>query len=130
MNSNRVVLDASAILAVIHQEPGWEKLPQTLLDTAAVSTINLAEVQSKLVIHGWNPDDAWEDATGVAQQVLSFTPEHAKLAGSLTAQTRSSGLSLGDRSCLALALELNAPVYTTDRSWKSLRLAIPIHVIR
>lgn len=130
MNWNRVVLDASAILAVIHQEPGWEKLPQALLDTAAVSTVNLAEVQSKLVIHGWNPNDAWEDATGVARQVFPFTPEHAKNAGSLIAQTRSSGLSLGDRSCLALALELNAPVYTTDRSWKSLRLPISIHVIR
>ncbi len=130
MNSNRVVLDASAVLAVIHQEPGWEKLPQTLLDTAAVSTINLAEVQNKLVIHGWNPDDAWEDATGVAHQVFPFTAEHARNAGSLITQTRSYGLSLADRSCLALALALNAPVYTTDRSWKNLKLTIPIHVIR
>lgn len=130
MNSNRVVLDASVILAVIHQEPGWEKLPRALLETAAVSTVNLTEVQSKLVFYGWNPDDAWEDATGVAGQVFAFSSEQAKNAGSLIAQTRASGLSLGDRACLALAMELNAPVYTTDRSWKNLKLAIPVHLIR
>lgn len=130
MNSSRVVLDASAILAVIHQEPGWEKLPKASLQTAVVSAVNLAEVVSKLAIRGWRPEDAWEDATGVVRQTLDFNAEHAKSAGSRFTQTRASGLSLGDRACLALALELDAPVYTADRSWKNLKLAIPIHVIR
>jgi PIN domain nuclease of toxin-antitoxin system len=124
------VLDASAILAVVHQEPGWDKLPNALLETAVVSTVNLAEVQSKLVSSGWSPEDAWEDATSAVREVFSFSPEHAKTTGNLIAQTRPAGLSLGDRACLALALELNAPVYTTDRSWKNLKLSIPIHVIR
>lgn len=130
MNSSRVVLDSSAILAVIHQERGWDQLPKPLLETAVVSTVNLAEVQSKLVIAGWHPEDAWEDATAVVRQVFDFTSEHARNTGSLIAQTRPSGLSLGDRACLALALELCAPVYTADRSWKNLTLAIPVHVIR
>lgn len=130
MNLSRIVLDSSAILAVIHQEPGWEKLPRTLLETAVVSTVNLAEVQSKLVISGWHPEDAWQDATAVVREVFAFTAEHANVTGNLISQTRASGLSLGDRSCLALALELNAPVYTADRSWKTLKLGIPIHVIR
>lgn len=130
MKSSRVVLDSSAILAVIHQEPGWEKLPKTLLETAAVSTVNLAEVQGKLVNSGWSPEDAWEDATSAVREVFVFSPDHAKITGNLIAQTRPSGLSLGDRACLALALELNAPVYTADRSWKNLKLPISIHVIR
>lgn len=130
MNSSRLVLDSSAILAVIHQEPGWEKLSKTLLETAAVSTVNLAEVQSKLVSSGWHPEDAWEDANAVVRWVFAFTAEHANTTGTLILQTRPSGLSLGDRACLALALELNAPVYTADRSWKNLKLAVPIHVIR
>lgn len=130
MNSNRVVLDASAILAIIHQEPGWDKLPKSLLEIATASAVNLAEVQSKLVISGWPPADAWEDATAGVSDVFAFTPEQARNTGSLIAQTRASGLSLGDRACLALGLELNAPVYTADRSWKNLKLAIPIHVIR
>jgi len=130
VNSNRVVLDASAILALIHQEPGSEKLPKALLEMAAVSTVNLAEVQGKLVVAGWNSEDAWEDANSAVREVFAFTPEHAKNTGTLIAQTRASGLSLGDRACLALALELSAPVYTTDKSWKSLKLAVPVHVIR
>jgi PIN domain nuclease of toxin-antitoxin system len=61
---------------------------------------------------------------------MPFTTEQAEIAGNLIAQTRSLGLSLGDRACLALALEQNAPVYTADRAWKNLKLAIPVHVIR
>jgi len=130
VNSSRVVLDSSAILAVIHQEPGCEKLSRPLLERAAVSTVNLAEVQSKLVLSGWPPENAWEDARSAVREIFDFTREQAKNSGTLVVQTPASGLSLGDRSCLALALELNAPVYTADRSWKSLKLAVPIYVIR
>ena len=59
-----------------------------------------------------------------------FTSEHARIAGDLIIKTESRGLSLGDRSCLALAIALKAPVYTTEQSWKHLKLGIPIHVIR
>ena len=130
MNSNRVVLDASAILAVINEEKGSEKLPPELLAHALVSTVNLAEVQSKLVARGWNADDAWEDCMGVVDEVLPFSIEQAKRTGSLIAATQPLGLSLGDRACLALAIERNAPIYTADRSWKNLRLGVPIHLIR
>ena len=130
MNSNSVVLDASAILAVIHGEPGSDKLQPELLAKALVSSVNLAEVQSKLVAKGWDVEKAWEDCTGVVDQIVPFTVEQAKTAGSLIAQTRSLGLSLGDRACLALALDLKAPVYTADRSWKNLRLDLRINVIR
>lgn len=130
MNSNKVVLDASAILAVINEEKGSEKLAAELLANAMVSTVNLAEVQSKLVARGWNAEDAWEDSTGVVDEVLPFSMEQAKNAGSLISVTQSLGLSFGDRACLALALEQNAAIYTADRSWKNLKLPIPIHFIR
>lgn len=130
MNSSSVVLDASAVMAVLNQEVGAERLTPNLLGIAYCSTVNVAEVQGKLVERGLRPDDAWRDVTAVVRRPLPFTAEHAKTAGSLISQTRASGLSLGDRACLALALELNAPVYTADRSWKNLKLAVPIHVIR
>jgi ribonuclease VapC len=130
VNSSRVVLDASALLSVIHSEPGSEKLTPELLSRGALSTVNLAEVQSKLVSQGWNPQVAWEDATGTVEEVMDFTPEHAKIAGALITETRALGLSLGDRACLGLALALKAPVYTADRSWKNLKLGLRIHVIR
>src|SRR5258707_9598100 len=59
---NRVVLDASALLAILNQEPGAEKLTPELLSAAAISTVNLAEVHGKLVGRGLRPDDAWEAA--------------------------------------------------------------------
>jgi ribonuclease VapC len=124
------VLDASALLAVLNAEPGADNLPPSLLHDAVCSTVNLAEVQSKLVDRGIQPDDAWAAALSPIREPAVFTEEHAKTAGSLVAQTRSLGLSMGDRACLALAISLNAPVYTADRSWKSLKVGVRIHVIR
>ncbi len=127
---SRIVLDASALLALLNDEPGADNLTPELLRDAACSTVNLAEVQTKLVSEGGLPDEAWEDALSPIRDAEPFTAEHAQIAGSLVAQTRSLGLSLGDRACLALALTLKAPVYTADKSWKNLRLGVKIHVIR
>ncbi len=125
-----VVLDASVILAVIHQERGSEKVTPDVLARGMVSAVNLAEVQGKLVTSGWSPSAAWEDARGLAHSILPFTSDQARVAGNLIAETRSLGLSLADRACLALALDLKAPLYTADRSWKNLKLGLQIHVIR
>ncbi len=127
---SRVVLDASAILAVINAEPGAEKLTPELLQEAVCSTVNLAEVQAKLVTRGWPPDDAWEDATSPIREAAPFTEEQAKIAGSLVAVTRQLGLSLGDRACLALGLSLRAPIYTAEKVWSKLKLGSRVHVIR
>jgi len=131
MNSQKTaILDASAILAILHREKGAEKLTDEVLDRSAVSTVNLAEVQGMLVDRGLDVDEAWTHATSVAESVEAFTEEHAKIAGGLIRQTKTIGLSLGDRACLALAISLKGEVYTTERTWKSLKLGIPIHVIR
>ena len=74
-------------------------------------------------------DDAWKLALAPANQIIAFTEDHARTTGSLVAQTRPLGLSLGDRACLAMALELKPSVYTADKSWKKLNLGIAIHVI-
>jgi ribonuclease VapC len=100
------------------------------LSAATSSTVNLAEVQGKLVDRGLAPGDAWEATLSPIREATAFTAEHAKAAGSLIARTRTLGLSLGDRACLALGLALGAPVYTADRSWKNLKLGVRIHVIR
>jgi ribonuclease VapC len=127
---NRIVLDASAILAVLNQESGADKMTPELLNIAVGGTVNLAEVQGKLVENGLSADEAWEATCSLVRETIDFTPEQAKLAGALVAKTRSLGLSLGDRACLALALILDAPVYTTDKSWKKLQAGIRIQVIR
>jgi PIN domain nuclease of toxin-antitoxin system len=127
---NEVVFDASAILALLLQEPGAEKLTDEIRINAVASAVNLAEVQSKLVMRGVPPERAWVNIFSAIASAEPFTSEQAKIAGSLIAKTAKYGLSLGDRSCLALAIELKAPVYTTERIWKNLKVGVPIHVIR
>jgi ribonuclease VapC len=127
---NKIVLDASAILAMLNDEPGAEKITPELLSRATTSAVNLAEVQTILVREGGDPDESWALAVDPIPSVEPFTAEHARIAGTLIQKTTSLGLSLGDRACLALALALEAPVYTTDRLWKKLKLGIPIYFLR
>jgi ribonuclease VapC len=126
---NKIVLDASALLAVLNRELGADKLTSEMLSTATSSTVNLAEVQGKLVSLGLAPGDAWEATLSPIREATAFTAEHAEAAGNLITKTRP-GLSLGDRACLALGIVLRAPVYTADKSWKKLKLGVPIHLIR
>jgi PIN domain nuclease of toxin-antitoxin system len=127
---NEVVFDASAMLVSLNHERGEEKITRELLAHSVASTVNIAEVHSKLVKRGGDPDEAWDDALSAVATVEPYTNEHAKIAGSLITTTEKYGLSLGDRSCLALAIALKAPVYTTEQLWRNLKVGIPIHVIR
>jgi PIN domain nuclease of toxin-antitoxin system len=124
------VLDASAVLAVIQAEPGRERLTPELLANAICSAVNLAEVQAKLVSRGLTSQQAWEDATSPLVQIVPFNSEQARISGDLVTQTKPLGLSLGDRACLALGIELDAPVYTAEKAWNKLKVGVPIHVIR
>lgn len=126
------VVDSSALMAILWDEPGAENLPpeEELRERALMSTVNMCEVHGKLVLDGINPDEAWDGILGMIHKSIELNEEQAKLAGNLCLQTRKLGLSLGDRACVALALTLNAPIYTADRQWSKLKLGIPIHVIR
>jgi hypothetical protein len=99
-----IVLDASAILAVIMGELGEEKLTPRLLAEAVISTVNLAEVQGKLQSLGWT-DEAWEDATGLLGEAIHFDEHQARTAGDLFTQTR-----------VARRLLVSRPGYGTGRS--------------
>lgn len=123
------IADSSLVLAVIYREKGWEKWLE-LLEDAHLSTVNLAEVQGKLVIAGMSGELAWEAATDSVSQVMLFDEEQARLTGDLIVRTREFGLSLGDRACLALGMVLGMPVYTADRSWERLKVGVKVHVIR
>jgi ribonuclease VapC len=127
-----IVLDASAALAILFGEAGadaFERDPR-LLDRAVMSAVNVAEVMAKLVAKGVPAERAWSMATQPIREIVDFNGTHARLAGSLIAETRSRGLSLADRACLALGITLKAAVYTADRQWKGLRVGVPIHLIR
>jgi PIN domain nuclease of toxin-antitoxin system len=126
------VLDSSALLAILHQEPGAEIFTEQfdLLESAVMSAVNVAEVYGKLVRRGIGSAEAWEAVIAPIPEIMDFDTEQAKIAGGLLPQVRRLGLSLGDRACLALGIALQAPVYTADRAWKSVRVGVSVHVIR
>ena len=123
------MLDSSAVLAVIFNEPGGEAVVD-LLQGGLLSTVNLTEIHTKLLLDGRAADIAWNRIRSMGPQVCFFDDEQARIAAELIGVTRPFGLSLGDRACLALAMQRKATVYTTDRVWKSLDLGIEIEVIR
>jgi ribonuclease VapC len=127
---NPAVLDSSAILALIFEEPGRELVAELLNDAIALSTVSLAEAHTKLIQRGTASEQAWTGITSLGCELSAFSIEQARIAAELIASTRPYGLSLGDRACLALAIERKAKVYTTDRTWKNLSLGIEVEVIR
>ncbi len=124
-----VVLDASALLALLNREPGAE-LVAAALPSAAVSTLNLSEEVAKLAEAGV-PEEAIRVALqGLPLEVVPFDQEQAYGAGLLRPYTKDLGLSLGDRGCLSLALRLGLPVLTADRAWQRLSVGAEVRVIR
>jgi ribonuclease VapC len=127
--ANAAALDSSAILAVFFQERGGEVV-SPILRGALLSTVNMTEVHTRMIDRGAQPQQAWNWIEGLQCEVCFFTDQHARAAAELRSITRAFGLSLGDRACLALAIDRKATVYTTDRIWKNLNLGIQIEVIR
>jgi len=118
------VLDASALLALLQQEPGAARVAEVLPD-AWISAVNLSEVVAKLIDHGV-PTDALIPALGqLGLKVHAFDGEAAIRAGELRVATRAFGLSLGDRACLTLAQALGAVAMTADRMWPGVATALP-----
>ncbi len=124
-----LVLDASAILALLHDEPGAERV-EPALDGALVSAVNWAEVIQKSLKR--RADISWmrEGFTAVGVVFKPFTPTQAEIAAYLWERTRQHGLSLADRACLALAIEQHVPVLTADRAWGNLDLGVEIRQCR
>lgn len=128
--SDMVVLDASALLALIQNEPGAEVI-RPLLKRAVMSTINVAEVLTALHRVEIQPKDAIVGVCDILQEITPFDIDQAQFTAELQPFVRHKGLSLGDRACIALGQKLQAPIYTADKIWGELQLDnITIHIIR
>lgn len=124
-----VVLDASALLALVNGETGAEMV-ESLLEEAAMSSVNLSEVAGKLVDRGLPSADVRRSLESLQLDVHTFDAEQAFLTGELRAAVPRD-FALGDRACLALAATLQARAVTADRQWAALRLpGVDIAVIR
>jgi len=126
-----VVLDASAVLALLFEEPGAEVV-RAQLRTGVIGAANLAEVLAKLSDHGLPAVEAVRAVTILGLEFAPMTAAQAGRSAELRSLTRSVGLSLGDRACLALAAELGALALTADRIWDAVAVAagVSVQVIR
>ena len=116
-----VVFDASAVLALIRDEPGADKVALHV-GRAAISAVNLQEIIKELLLSGLDEATTRELLDELRLDVRAHDVGAAYAAAGLHAQTRQYGRGLGDRSCLALAMQLGVPALTADREWKKVRL--------
>ena len=124
-----IVVDASAVLAFLKNEPGSEKFGE-VLGRVAISAVNLAEVAAVLSRTGLSEDNVGSVLSGLNLAVIVFDREQAIATGVLQGVGRRHGLSLGDRACLALAKAMQLPVLTTDRSWARLDMGVEVRLAR
>ena len=124
-----LLLDTSALLALVFREPGMDAV-LAALDGAAISAVNQAEVVEVAARRGTDPARAATWAEELSIPVLPFTAPMAARAGAVLAAGRAKGLSLGDAACLGTAGALGLPVLTADRGWATLGLDIEIRQVR
>ncbi len=119
MKIGPVILDASAVLALLNQEPGY-LIVEKYLPEGLISTVNLSEVLTVLADTGLPQQEAENIVSALLKESIVFDEEQALIAAGLRKQTKAYGLSLGDRACLALGKIRKIPVLTADKSWKKL----------
>jgi ribonuclease VapC len=124
-----IVLDASVLLALFGHERGWEEA-QSLVGDGVISSVNLAEVVTKLIEKGASPDQALALVDGLSCRIVDVDRRQGLRMGTLHAQTRGRNISLGDRACLALGEQLGLPIVTADRAWAALDLGLEIRLLR
>jgi ribonuclease VapC len=127
-----VILDSSAVLARLLNEPGRDLVAEAIASDAAMSSVNLAEVMAILVRGGLSGADAERALGKLPVTIHRFDEAIALRAGAMVVVTRKYGLSLGDRACLALAQREDLPVMTGDRAWAEVGplIGVTVRLIR
>jgi ribonuclease VapC len=117
-----VILDASALLALIFGEDGEKQVEKALKHGAVMTAVNLSETMSKMVREGYSFAEA-ESLQNMEIEVLDVDQAIAQRAAFYDEKTKAFGLSLGDRICLAAGYFTGYTILTADKSWKKLQLA-------
>jgi ribonuclease VapC len=122
------VLDASALLALFNDEPGAQAVLDALAGDCLLSAVNQTEVLTKLLDKGLSKAEAVSVMEAVDIDVVAFDESQSLDAAWLRFETRTVGLSLGDRACLALARSREAAALTADRPWSQVADAVGVTV--
>ena len=129
MSQEEWLIDASALLAAIHNERGGD-IVREVIDGSVISAVNWSEVLQKLEQSGIDCEQVEMALKALGLKVVEFAEEDASIAASLWKASRKLGLSLADRACLATGLRMRRQVLTADRAWKKLDIGITVQVIR
>jgi PIN domain nuclease of toxin-antitoxin system len=124
-----MILDSSAVLAALFSEPGADQVMRHL-GAAAISVVNYSEVLSKMIERGESPEQAIATVKAMSLDIVPMSEPLAAAAAQLTLAGKKAGLSLGDRICLALALERDDEVLTSDRAWAAVAHGAKVTYIR
>jgi ribonuclease VapC len=128
------VLDASAVIALLHDEEGSSVVVEAIADGATISVVNWAEVLSNVAADGDDPQEV-ASRLGVTGEEVVIWVEALRAAdcielAKLRPVTKALGLSLADRACLALAGRLGVPALTADREWAKADVGAGVRLIR
>ena len=129
MSKQKWIVDASALLAAIHNEQGGEYVQQNI-DRCVISSVNWSEVLQKLAKSESQIDKIDISLNALGLSIVEFTKDDAHLCASLWSSCKSLGLSLADKACLAAGQRLQTKVITADRVWKKLEFNSRVHLIR
>ncbi|MGA2654857.1 MAG: type II toxin-antitoxin system VapC family toxin [Gammaproteobacteria bacterium] len=124
-----VILDASALLALINQEQGAQVVKEYFPDVA-MSAVNVAEVATVLGHMGIPSDEVILILNDLVQTVIPFERKHIYQTAFLREKTKHLGLSFADRACLTLGLLNKQTILTADKAWGKLQLDVDIKLIR
>lgn len=125
----KVVMDSSAFMAYMNEEPGADTV-KALLRGALISSVNACEIATKLTATGRTPLEVHYILKAAGVEIVDFDLALAIEAGSMVLLTKSRGLSLGDRACLALAAREGLSALTADRAWKGVEIGAAIEFVR
>ena len=123
------VLDTSAFLAVFKNEPGADRVVAVMHD-CVMSSVNAAEIHAKLTEWGMPPELRDQAFALIPATIVDFDMGLARTAGGMRGPTKSLGLSLGDRACLALARREGVPAITADQAWAKVEVGVTVSLIR
>jgi ribonuclease VapC len=125
------VLDASAVLALLNQETGADKVEQALLLPATcMNSVQFAEITAKLIMTGIPSAKVQEIMTELAIPIIALNEKIAFESALLMPLAKPFGLSLGDRICLATSLTIGVPALTADKIWLQLKMLVNVELIR
>jgi ribonuclease VapC len=131
--TDKIVIDTSAVIALINREEGFGVV-EKYIGNAIISSVNFSEVVTVANRELFETEE--ERAEGLKlirntfSHIIEFDAEQAIIAASFDPLTKKYGLSLGDRSCLALAQQQKLPVLTADKIWRELELGVKVQLIR